>query len=283
MIEKKICIVGLGLMGGSMAKALHGHVRQIIGVDRHAATRQMALAEGMVGVVTDDLSLGIKSADLVILATPVHSILQQLRQLPDLSPNGCLVMDLGSTKEAVCESMTALPATFEAIGGHPMCGKEIAGYQASDATLFQDQTFILSRNGRTTTAIETLALTIIELVGATPLFLAADVHDEIVAVSSHLPYLISAALVHRAAAMADDQVWTVSASGFRDSSRLAGSDPRMMLDILLTNKPAVLSQLTQYREDLQQLISLLTDEDEAALGAWLTKSQYLYTEYRKRK
>ena len=270
-------------MGGSLAKALHGRVKHLTGVDQHAATRQLVLADGTVDMVTGDLPSGVKSADLVILATPVHSILQHIEWLPDLCPRGCLVMDLGSTKEAVCERMAALPKSFAAIGGHPMCGKETAGYRAADGALFQGQTFVLSRNGRTTQQIENIALALIELVGAYPMFLPAEVHDQIVAVTSHLPYLMSAALIQRAANMADDRVWPVSASGFRDSSRLAGSDPQMMLDILLTNRMAILSQLAQYQADLQQVSNLLAAEDQAALADWLAESQSRYNTYRNQK
>ena len=270
-------------MGGSLAKALQGQVKQLIGVDQHAATRQAALAEGVVDNVTADLSSVALPIDLLILATPVHTILQHIEQLPDLFPDGVWVMDLGSTKEVVCKRMASLPDSFAAIGGHPMCGKETAGYQAADADLFRGQTFVLSPNDRTSKQMEALALNLIQQIGANPLFMAAEAHDQIVAVTSHLPYLISAVLIHRAVAMADDQVWSVSASGFRDSSRLAGSDPRMMLDILLTNRTAILAQLDSYQADLQQISRLLTAKDEAALTAWLADSQRGFNTYRKLK
>ena len=125
-----------------------------MGVDRHAATRQGALTDGVVDVVTDNLTSGLKAADLVILAAPVRSILTILAELPQIRPDGCLVMDLGSTKEEICTAMSTLPESFAAIGGHPMCGKETAGYHAADAELFRGQTFILSRNDRTTSPIE---------------------------------------------------------------------------------------------------------------------------------
>lgn len=283
MIERKVCIVGLGLMGGSLAKALQGHVKLLTGVDRHAATRQLALAGGAVDIVTDDLAAGVAAADLVILATPVHTILSILAELPRLRPGGCLVLDLGSTKEAIGAAMSALPASFAAIGGHPMCGKETAGYHASDPGLFRGQTFILSRNGRTTRQVEEAALAVIDHVGARPLFLPANEHDQLVAVVSHLPYVVSAALMHHAADMEDERVWPVSASGFRDTTRLAGSDPRMMLEILLTNKDAVLSQLGQYQAGLEGIIKLLDNGNEAALASWLEKAQQEYVAYRRQK
>jgi prephenate dehydrogenase len=283
MIEKQLCIVGLGLMGGSLARALRGQVGQMIGVDRHAATRQLALADGAVDIVTDNLASGIKAADLVILATPVHTILHILAELPQLRPNGCLVIDLGSTKEEICAAMSALPDSFAAIGGHPMCGKETAGYHAADAELFRGQTFILSRNGRTNHEIEEISLSLVEHIGAKPMFLPANEHDQLVAVTSHLPYLISATLMHRAADMGDERVWPVSASGFRDTTRLAGSDPLMMLEILLTNRVAVLSQLAQYKADLEGMIRLLDEKNETSLALWLEAAQQEYVAYLRQK
>lgn len=283
MIENRICIVGLGLMGGSLARALKGQVRQLVGVDPHAATRQLALADGAVDIVTDNLASGVKEADLVVLATPVRTILRILAELPQLRPNGCLVMDLGSTKEEICTAMSALPDCFAAIGGHPMCGKETAGYHAADATLFRGQTFILSRSDRTSQQVEEISLSLIDHIGANPMFLPANEHDQLVAVASHLPYLMSAALMHRAADMDDERIWPVSASGFRDTTRLAGSDPRMMLEILLTNRDAILSQLAQYQADLEGIIKLLEDKNEAGLASWLEAAQKEYVDYRRKK
>lgn len=283
MIEKRLCIVGLGLMGGSLAKALKGQVRELTAVDRHAATRQLALADGTVDIVTDNLASGVEAADLLILATPVHTILHILADLPLLRPDGCLVMDLGSTKEEICLAMSALPDSFAAIGGHPMCGKETAGYHASNGQLFNEQTFILSRNGRTNRQVEEMSLSIINIIGAKPMFLPANEHDQLVAAASHLPYLISAALMQRAANMDDERIWQVSASGFRDTTRLAGSDPSMMLEILLTNRAAVLSQLTQYQAGLEGLIRLLEDKNETDLASWLETAQKAYIAYRRQK
>lgn len=281
--DTKVCVVGLGLMGGSLALALRGKVAHLIGVDRHAATRQYALREQVVDQVTDDLALGMQTADLLILATPVKTILHLLAELPSICPDGCLVLDLGSTKQTINAALGALPAQFQAIGGHPMCGKETAGLLAADAGLYQDQAFILTRNGRTTPTIEQLALAIIAAIGAQPLFLDAARHDRIAAAVSHVPYLISAVLMHTAAALDDEFVWPVSASGFRDTSRLSGSDPRMMLDILLTNKTAVLEQLNQFQTTLTALSDLLLSEDESELAAWLATAQRTYIDYRTQK
>jgi prephenate dehydrogenase len=280
MIDQRICIVGLGLMGGSLALALRDKTGYIIGVDRHAATRQQALAEGAVDLAVKDLAIGLAEADIMILATPVRTILSILRELPTLRPDGCHVFDLGSTKLAINEAMSKLPESFAALGGHPMCGKEMAGYKAADPDLFQGRTFILTRNQRSTEAIEELVLEILDVIGAKPLFLSATHHDQLTATVSHLPYLASAALMRFASEQEDATMWETSASGFRDVSRLAGSDPHMLLDILLTNKAAVLEQLQTYTEKLATIKQLLSEEDEEALADWLSNAQRDYIAYR---
>lgn len=283
MIEKRVCIVGLGLMGGSLALALRGKVVRLAGVDPDAATRQRAREMGLVDFVTAVPAEAICTADLVILATPVKTILALLEALPTLCPDGCLVLDLGSTKRNISKAMEALPPQFAAVGGHPMCGKEMSGLAAAEPELYQDQTFVLTRNGRTTSEIESLALEIIAAVGAQPLFLEAARHDDIVAAVSHLPYLASATLVQSAAELDEGRVWAVSASGFRDAARLAGSDPRMMLDILQTNKTAVLTQLARYQAALTAVAELLNGDDETALLDWLSRTQAQHAAYQRAK
>lgn len=283
MIEQRVCIVGLGLMGGSLAQALAGQARWLAGVEAHAATRQRALADGIFDLVTDDLAEGLRTADFVILATPVHAILNILTDLPQVKPEGCLVLDLGSTKEAICTAMSELPQSFGALGGHPMCGKETAGYSAGTPALFAGQTFVLCRTERSTPAVEAAAAALVAQIGAQPLFLDAQRHDDLVAAVSHLPYVLSAVLMQRAAQKGDERLWQVSASGFRDSSRLAGSDPRMMRDILQTNKTAVLAALAAYQQDLAQFTALLQADDDLALAQWLSAAQRAHAQYRKEK
>lgn len=284
MITNKLCIVGLGLMGGSLALALREHVDVIVGVDRHAATRQMALREGIVDEVTADFGEGVGGgADAVILATPVRSILALLAELPQVRPDGCLVLDIGSTKGAIHEALEALPPVFEAVGGHPMCGKEVAGLGAATGDLYREQTFVLCRNGRSGETAVAFALDVVAAVGARPLWLEPERHDGLVAAISHLPYAVSAVLMRQVAAISDEQVYPVSATGFRDASRLAGSDPQMMLDILLTNKTAVLQQLVQYRLQVTAFMELLENEDATGLTRWLSEAQRQYTQYRRQK
>jgi prephenate dehydrogenase len=157
-----------------------------------------------------------------------------------------------------------------------MCGKEIHGLAAADVDLYRGQTFILCRTARTGERVWQVALAMLDLLEARLLELEPAQHDQYVAVVSHLPYVLSATLLRRAAlaAIDDPQVWQVSASGFRDTGRLAGSEPRMMLDILLTNKEAVLAQLDAFREHLEEVTRLIEAGDEVALRQWLNDRQY---------
>ncbi|MBK6711854.1 MAG: prephenate dehydrogenase [Candidatus Promineifilaceae bacterium] len=286
MLKAKVTIVGLGLMGGSLALglrlaqrvALNPHATHLTVVDANPETRRAA--ERLADVVTADFAAGVREAELVILATPVRSIVALLAELARVRPEGCMVLDLGSTKTDICRAMADLPEGFQALGGHPMCGKETAGFGAATPDLYRDKTFVLCRNGRTTTAVETLALDLLAIVGARPLFLPPEVHDEIVAAVSHLPYVVAGTLMRTAFGLGDERTWTVSASGFRDTARVAGTDPQMMLDILLTNRTAVLAQLQRYQSELTEAIRLVQSGDEAALAAWLGETQREYQEYR---
>lgn len=286
MLKAKVTIVGLGLMGGSLALALRlaqrvalkPHATHLTVVDANPETR--VAAARLADVVTADFAAGVRDAELVILATPVRSIVALLAELARVRPEGCMVLDLGSTKADICRAMANLPEGFQALGGHPMCGKETAGFGAATPDLYRDKTFVLCRHGRTTTAVETLVLELLTIVGARPLFLPPEVHDEIVAGVSHLPYVVAGSLMRTAFAIGDERAWAVSASGFRDTARVAGTDPQMMLDILLTNRPAVLAQLQRFQTEVTAVTDLLQSGDEAALAAWLAETQREYREYR---
>ncbi|HID54104.1 MAG TPA: prephenate dehydrogenase [Anaerolineae bacterium] len=285
----RICVVGLGLIGGSFALALRLAQRTALRpfplhltiVDTNPQTR--AAANRLADFVTDDFAAGVQEAELVVLATPVRVILDCLARLPDLRPDGCLVLDLGSSKANICRAMDGLPDSFQAIGGHPMAGKETAGFGAATPDLFRQQMFILCRTQRTTPSLELLAMELIDHVGASPLFLPGELHDEMVAAVSHVPYVVSAALMRMAALLGDERLWPVSASGFRDTSRISGSDPRMMLDILLTNKTAVLQQIAQYQDILTAVTHFLETDDEDALLHWIQETQQAYLTYQKYK
>lgn len=270
--DTRVTVVGLGLMGGSLAGALRGRCQAVVGVARRGETVQVALARGLVDRGTADLADGVRQADVVVLATPVRVILRLLDEIGPLLPRGCLLMDVGSTKAQIVARMAALPSHVQPLGGHPMCGKEVPGIAAADPALFRCHPFILVPLPRISEAALALGRGLVEAVGAYPLVLAPDQHDQLVATTSHLPYLLACALVGTAETVgaADPTVWQVTASGFRDTSRLAASDVAMMVDILLTNRDLVTQTLETCTSQLRELAYLVQTDDEERLRRLLT-------------
>ena len=178
-----------------------------------------------------------------------------------------LVIDIGSAKQDIVDAMAKLPIGVNAIGGHPMTGKEDNGIQGADPLLYQNRPFVLCPSRRTTPAARLRALALVETLGALPIEMEAERHDQIVAGISHLPYLLSAALVATVANQAehDAAYWELAAGGFRDTSRLAASDVTMMGDILSTNTQAVATLLAQFRMQLAMLETMLISGDDRRL------------------
>ncbi len=263
----RITIVGLGLMGASLAGALRGRCRSITGVARRPETIESALAAKLIDRGTNDLAEGVRDADMVILGTPVRVILETLPKLGPLLPPGCLLLDMGSTKAEIVQAMDDLPEHVQALGGHPMCGKEISGLEAADPGLYQGCTFILCPLPRTSPEAMALAQELIDAIGAHPLVLDAERQDYLVGTLSHLPYLLACTLVKTAdtTTSADPAAWNIVAGGFRDTSRVASSDVTMMTDILLTNKDHVIRALAAFKEQLEILTELVASEDEVAM------------------
>lgn len=275
----RVAIVGLGLMGASLAMDLTRKklCREVRGIARRTETVLDAFFAEAVDLATNDMRAGVNGADLVILATPVRTIVSMLEEIgPYLWP-GAVVMDMGSTKTEICAALDRLPAEIQPLGGHPMTGKETAGFHAAEQNLYRNATWVLSPLVRTRPYAVELGLELIRAVGANPVILDAARHDRLVAAVSHLPYMVAGAVVDTVAQVGaeDSAVWELAAGGFRDTTRVAASDTRMFLDILTTNRAAVIEQLDHLLVHLNDLRNLLDKSDETALLAKLTASQTL--------
>jgi prephenate dehydrogenase len=265
---KRLAIVGLGLMGSSLALALRNNTDEIIGVDPSPVTRDYAVLHNIVDRVTEDLREGVHEADTVVLAAPVRVIVDLLdRRIGSYLRSNTLLIDIGSTKNDIVQAMGRLPIGIQAIGGHPMTGKEVSGIEAADANLYKDRPFVLCETRRATPSTRLRALALLEVLGAVPVEMDAAHHDRVVATISHVPYLLSAALMATAAgeAVEDEAIYRLAAGGFRDMSRLAGSDVRMMGDIVSTNTQAIAVVLAQFRVQLALLEKMLIGRDEKHL------------------
>ncbi|MBK8418564.1 prephenate dehydrogenase/arogenate dehydrogenase family protein [Candidatus Villigracilis saccharophilus] len=272
LAESKIAIIGLGLMGGSLALGLRGKCAALYGIDPHPPTLDLALSQHIVDFADSNPASLLPEVDLVILSAPVPAILTLLEQLPSFTPNSCIVMDMGSTKKLIVESMSRLPGNFDPIGGHPICGKEKLSLANAERTLYYAAPFLLTPLARTSQRALSAANQIIESLGAKGKILDAVEHDRILASTSHLPFLISSAL----ALATSEDVTSFIGPGFKSTSRLAGTSSSMMLGVLQSNRENVLNALHGMQSQLTEIESALTLEDFSKLESILNEAQSKY-------
>jgi len=256
LIQARIAIVGLGLMGGSLAIALKGRCEKLLAIDNDPATIDLARCNHIVDQISDRMDEILPQADVIILAVPVKSIIQIIGQLAKYKSDPAIILDLGSTKVSVCEAMERLPEHLSPVGGHPMCGRETAGLEHASAEIFRNAPFALVACANTTQTAKQVAEAIIHHIEAQPIWIDATTHDAWTAAISHLPYLISTALVQATPEAAASLI----GPGFESTTRLAASSAKVMADILTTNKANILDTLQQFQDTLDMLASSLEDE-----------------------
>lgn len=269
LAESKIAIIGLGLMGGSLALGLKGKCAALFGCDPHLPTLEIALSQHIVDYADSNPATLLPEVDLVILSAPVPAILTLLEQLESFTPNPCIVMDLGSTKKLIVAAMARLPKRFDPIGGHPICGKEKLSLANAERTLYYAAPFLLTPLERTSPRALSAAEQLIAALGAQKKIVRAAEHDEMLAATSHLPFLLSSALTLATPPAAAAFV----GPGFKSASRLAGTAPSMMLGVLQSNRQNVLNSISEFQRQLDKLKSVLVDEDDEKLEAILTAAQ----------
>lgn len=272
LAESKIAIIGLGLMGGSLALGLRGKCAVLYGIDPHQPTLELALSQHIVDYADSDPAKLLPEVDLVILSTPVPAILTLLERLPTFKPNPCIVMDLGSTKKAIVESMSHLPERFDPIGGHPLCGKEKLSLANAERTLYYTALFLLTPMERTSKRAISAANQIIEALGARGKTIDAVEHDRILAFTSHLPFLLASALT----LTTPDDFSSFVGTGFKSTSRVAGTSSSMMLGVLQSNCENVLNALHGFQNELANLESALSSNDLTELETILKEAQSKY-------
>lgn len=270
----RVAIIGLGLIGGSLGLALkraRGKEVEIMGYARRPETISQAMELGAIDSSEPSLTNVVRRAELIIIATPVTAIKEVLQQIaPCLLPN-TIVTDTASTKVQVMEwAGEYLSPKVDFIGGHPMAGKEKFGIQAAQADLFQGSTYCLTTAAETSPEATQSIVEMVEEIGAIPFFTEASEHDYLVAGISHLPLLLSAALV---SVTTQNPSWgkmaKLAATGYKDLTRLASGNPKVNGDICLTNKEAILHWIDGFTGELErfrQLVASGGDELERVLA-----------------
>ena len=267
---KKTVIFGVGLIGGSFALALRkaGAVSEVVGFGRSAATLKQAQQLGIIDRIGSDLAAELGDADLVLLATPVGQMADIMARLAPHLGARTLITDGGSTKCDVVDYAHAHLGEHIArfIPAHPIAGAEQSGAAAARADLYQGKKVVLTPLPENSAESVVRARKAWELCGAVVSELKPEQHDEVFAAVSHLPHLLSFALVHDLAQRENrDLLLSFAASGFRDFTRIAASSPEMWRDICMANRDALMREVKQYADELYVLFQALGNNDAAKL------------------
>ncbi|MEQ9401967.1 MAG: prephenate dehydrogenase [Cyclobacteriaceae bacterium] len=273
----KITIVGLGLIGGSYALSLKKRMEglTIYGWDENLDHLKQAAGLGIVDVPCDSLSHAVKSGDTIFLAIPVHTIEELLPDLLHLlNENQCMV-DFGSTKKAICNSVGGHPKRNQFIAAHPISGTEYSGPAAAFDSLFEDKVMIVCEQEKADQVFVDTFRKQCKALGMSTTYLSAEEHDIHLAYVSHLSHIISFGLSKTVLDKEEDEskILDLAGSGFASTVRLAKSSPEMWTPIFLKNKEAVLESLTHYQGRLSEFKDLLVNSDEAGINKYLEEGR----------
>ena len=274
----RVAIIGLGLIGGSIARAVRHHMPTVAltGHDADPAVRARVEELGFLDDVTDTPAAAVTDADLVILCVPLGAMKSVAEAIRDELPANAIVSDVGSSKERVIADLTAALPGVTIIPAHPVAGTEHSGPDAGFATLFHDRWCIITPpEGADETAVARIRA-FWEQLGASVEVMDPHHHDLVLAVTSHLPHLIAYTIVGTASDLEEvtqSEVIKFSAGGFRDFTRIAASDPIMWRDVFLSNRDAVLEILQRFTEDLTALQRMIRWSDGDALQEHFTRTR----------
>lgn len=276
----KIGFIGMGLIGGSLAKVWRARHPEDIFIAYNYRNEtdpdlEEALADGVLTDITTELEKDFADCDMIALCAPVLHNTEYLSRLKPVIKPSCILTDVGSVKGNIHEAVGALGLEGQFIGGHPMAGSEKTGYHNSTSTLFENAYYILTPTVSTRPEQLELLTERVKETMAIPLVLEPERHDDITAAISHVPHIIAAALVnsvHKADG-GSGQMSTLAAGGFRDITRIASSSPVMWQNICLTNTDSIVRFLDSYTEELRSVRDMLTAPQEAPLLDFFTESK----------
>ena len=274
----RLAIVGLGLIGGSLGLALkRANLKglEIVGFDLEYGTGGRARRKGVIDVESRSLAGVGEGAAVIVVATPIAQIKRVFEEIAPNLAEGAVVTDTASTKRDVMRwAKELLPERVSFVGGHPIAGKETSGLDAADASLFEGRPWAVVPTVHASQGAVNAVENMIELVGARPVLVDAEEHDSYLAAISHLPLVAAAALFSLAK---DSQAWNdlglLAGPGFRDTTRLASTNPALGHDIALTNRENMLHWIDRYIEELRRYRTLVADETQEDLYKTLLKVQ----------
>ncbi len=270
MMFEQLGLIGCGLMGGSFALALKraGLVKRVVGYSKSPSTTERARQLGVIDVEAPSALLAVSGADIVLIAVPVSATEATFKAIKHLVTPQMLVMDVGSTKRDVVDA--ARRALREQVGSfvpaHPIAGKELAGVEHADPDLYSGKQIILTPIERTHATQVQQAIDVWSALGCSVLKMTPESHDAAFAAVSHLPHLISFALMNSIAGQGQGKDFlSLAGPGFRDFTRIAASDPQMWRDVLISNREELLTQSRHFQRHLQALELMISNGNAEAL------------------
>jgi prephenate dehydrogenase len=262
-----VAVLGLGLIGGSVALAARGADTRVVGFDPDPATRAKALAVGALDEAAEDPRRALASADMVVAAAPIVALAQSVRIALREAPAGALITDVGSTKRALMAELAAEPGMQRFIGGHPLAGSEQSGIEHARADLFHGAAWCLMPSPASELVARLRKL--VESFGARPVVIDPEPHDRLMARISHLPHVLANVLVAGAAGLqAPERALAATGPSFRDATRVAGASSAIWTDIYLSNADMLIAAIDEAIGELTQVRKTLIEGDAAALAAW---------------
>ena len=278
-VFNKVCIIGLGLIGGSIGLSLRrlNPSSQVVGYAKTKSTLKRAIERGLVDKVEDNLISAVNDADFVILATPLSMFKSITEEISPFLKEGCIISDTGSAKLSVIKELeNIIPENIEFVPGHPIAGTEESGPDAGFAELFDNRWCILTPTEDNTNNAINLVKNFWESLGSKVEIMEPSHHDKVLAITSHIPHLIAFNIVGTAnnlANVTEKEVVKYSAGGFRDFTRIAASDPKMWSDIFTYNSDAVLEMLELFSNDLARLKDAVRKKDSDLLFSNFEKTR----------
>lgn len=274
----RLGLIGVGLIGGSLAAALRAadYVGEVVGYGRSLANLEDATRLGLIDAALPSPEAVAREADVIVIAVPVGGITASLAQIAGSIPAHAIVTDVGSVKRGVVEAARdVLPANFRRfVGGHPIAGTERSGAVAARADLFHGRRVVLTPDADTDADAIAQVQAMWRAAGAEVAHMPATEHDRILAASSHLPHALAYALVDMLVRMDEHRaVFDCAAGGFRDFTRIAASDPTMWRDIFVANADHVVALLRQYQDEIETLAQAIERGDTQWLVDTLTRAK----------
>jgi prephenate dehydrogenase len=265
-----VAVLGLGLIGGSLALAASGRGDRVTGFDADPAAGELALERGAVAGVGASVQEAVDSAELALVCVPVTLLPAVAQAALASAPERCVVSDVGSTKRRLLEQVR----DRRFVGGHPVCGSEARGVANARPDLFEGATWFLTPVAETDPDAHRLLHTFVAGLGARPVAIDPSAHDRLVALTSHLPHAVANVLVNQAGTGRVDGHDPLAAVGgsFRDMTRVAGANPRIWVDIFLENRDALLDGLREHSRRTDELVRALEREDAGFVARWIAEA-----------